>query len=82
MRSLGGSSILMTCARKHGTRSGKLIGRPRADIPVKNLINAYQETNSVRKAARIVGVNPGLAWFRLKEAGVLESSYNKQSGLS
>lgn len=51
---------------------GRPIGRKRVKVPVKNIINAFRESGSIRAAARAVGCNPGVAYHRLKEAGLLE----------
>lgn len=51
---------------------GHRFGRKRANVPVKKIINAYRESGSIRAAARAVGCNPGIAYHRLKEAGLLE----------
>ena len=56
----------MARAQSRGTRSGKLIGRPKTDIDVQNLLNTYVDKDSARAAAREVGCNPGLAYRRLK----------------
>ena len=55
-----------------GTRSGRPIGRPWAKVPVEKLCDAYRRYRSVRAAATAVGCNPGTAWDRLKDAGVLD----------
>ena len=46
-------------------------GRPRVDIPVLKLLDAYRRHKNVRATARELGIPPGTAWNRLKEAGVL-----------
>jgi len=46
-------------------------GRKRLDTPVKLIIDTYERTRSVRATARIVGLGPGLVWWRLKEAGLV-----------
>ena len=45
-------------------------GRPRHQIGVDSVLNAYGEYHSVRAAARKLNITPGTAWARLKEAGV------------
>ena len=51
-------------------------GRPRRQIPVQKLYDAFRRTNSVRAAARELGVPPGTAWDRLYEAGLVGQRSN------
>ena len=46
-------------------------GRPRVDVAVNKLLDAYEREKTVRGAARILGLNPGTVWNRLREVGVL-----------
>ena len=45
-------------------------GRPRVDVAVQNVLNAYQQAKTVRGAARMLGISSGTCWRRLKEAGM------------
>ena len=53
-------------------RQGKHMGRPRYKVTNKKVIQAYIETGSIRGAARVLGINPGIAYNRLKEEGVIK----------
>lgn len=62
-------------ARVNGTRSGKPIGRPRAVLTVRNVLDALARCDGhVRQAARLLSdetgatVSPGLVAARMKEA--------------
>lgn len=54
--------------------TGRRAGRPRRDVPVAKLSDAYHRTGSVRAAARAVGIPPATAWDRLKAAGLLHQA--------
>ena len=62
----------MRRAAASGTKSGKPIGRPRVRVSVKKLLDAYRDCRSVRGAAQVVNCNPGTAWHRLKDTGILD----------
>lgn len=47
-------------------------GRPRRDLPLQQVLDAYQKTHSVRAAAKLVAAPPGTVWHRLKDTGVLQ----------
>jgi DNA invertase Pin-like site-specific DNA recombinase len=61
----------MDRAKAKGTKSGKGIGRPRADVGVQNVLNAYQDTKSIRAAARAAGCSSGTAWRIIKGVSAL-----------
>lgn len=61
----------MDRVREQGTKSGKPIGHPRADVDAEQVLNAYQQTSCIRAAARIAGCSSGTAWRILDSAGVL-----------
>lgn len=48
----------------------KAIGRPRVTITPEIVLNAYASYHSIRHAARSLGITSGVAFARLKEAGV------------
>jgi DNA invertase Pin-like site-specific DNA recombinase len=56
----------MDRAKAKGTKSGKAIGRPRANVDVQKVLNAYQDTKGIRAAARIAGCSSGTAWRIIK----------------
>ena len=62
----------MDRAAIHGTRSGKPIGRPRVEVPVQKLLNAYRVSRSIRGAAQVAGCTPGTAYGRLRDSGLLD----------
>ena len=49
----------------------RLGGRPRREIDVQMVLDAYQRTSNVRAAARELGLPAGTVWHRLNDAGVL-----------
>jgi len=53
-------------------------GRPRRQIPVEKLYDAFRRRKSVRAAARELGVPPGTAWDRLYEAGLVGRNVNRR----
>lgn len=55
-------------------KEGKELGRPSIVVDVEKLADTYRSTKSVRAAARAVGCNPGTAWNRLNDLGLLEKS--------
>jgi DNA invertase Pin-like site-specific DNA recombinase len=61
----------MDRAKAKGTKSGKEIGRPRANVDAEQVLNAFKQTNCIRAAARIAGCSSGTAWRIIKgETGV------------
>jgi DNA invertase Pin-like site-specific DNA recombinase len=50
---------------------GHRIGRKRVKVDYQRLLDAYQSAGTVRGAARILGISPGVAWDRLNEKGDL-----------
>ena len=60
-----------TCPHCGESLQGMLGGRPRRDVDVPRLLDAYKRTQCVRAAAREVGVPPGTVWHRLRDAGAL-----------
>jgi hypothetical protein len=49
-------------------------GRPRRQIPVQPLLDAYSRLQNVRATARELNLPAGTVWNRLREAGVLPIS--------
>ena len=62
--------ICPNCGEEMGTQRG---GRPRREIPVQPLLDAYQRTSNVRAVAREFGLPPGTVWHRLNDAGALKT---------
>lgn len=60
----------MDRARKQGCR----IGRKRVKLNYQRLLDAYHHTESIRAAARHIGITPGTAWNRLNEKGDLKKT--------
>ncbi len=57
----------MDYARKHGTKSGKAIGRPRRRISNQRIYAAFHEANgNYSQAGRLLGVSPGFIHTRIK----------------
>lgn len=57
----------MDYAKKHGTKSGKGIGRPRRRISDTRIIRAYKENGeNYYQAAKFLGVEPGFVYNRIK----------------
>jgi DNA invertase Pin-like site-specific DNA recombinase len=55
-------------ARRHGTKSGKAIGRPRRSLPVLKVLDAYRHSKgNFSKAADSIGVPRGTFWHRVHE---------------
>lgn len=52
-------------------REGRAIGRPRVRVGVQKILDAYARLGSVRAVARELGISPGVAYARLREAGAL-----------
>ncbi len=50
---------------------GHTLGRPRRQISVEKVYDAFREHGSVRAAARDLGIPPGTVWDRLHEAGLV-----------
>lgn len=46
-------------------------GRPRRQIPVEKIYDAYRRHNTVRGAARELDLPPGTVWDRLRDLGVV-----------
>lgn len=63
-------------AKAKGTRSGNAIGRPRYEIPVKNVCNALYEGKSYRAAAKILSeqykmpISGGFVQMRIRREGL------------
>jgi hypothetical protein len=49
----------------------RLGGRPRREIAVRPLLDAFERLQNVRATARELGLPPGTVWHRLNDAGVL-----------
>lgn len=45
-------------------------GRPRVEVTPKIVLNAWGEYHSIRAAAKSLNITSGVAFARLKEAGV------------
>ena len=52
-------------------KNERAVGRPRRDVPLDALADAYRLAGSVRGAARALDIPPGTAWDRLRELGML-----------
>lgn len=59
----------MDYARRHGTRSGKPIGRPRKKISDAKILKVFNETGgNYYQTAGILGVEPGFVFNRINRA--------------
>ena len=47
------------------------VGRPRRQVDVAKLSDAFHRTRSVRRAACELGIPPATAWDRLRDAGLV-----------
>lgn len=56
------------------------MGRSPVHVDVAELVNAFERTGSVRGSARELGLNPGTAWFRLRDAGALSNGPGGHNG--
>lgn len=50
---------------------GHTTGRPRRQIPVEKVYDAFRRHGSVRAVARELGIPAGTAWDRLHDAGLV-----------
>jgi hypothetical protein len=64
-----GGSMCPKCGARVDIRRG---GRPRREIDVPSVLDAYARLQNVRATAREVGLPAGTAWHALNRAGVLE----------
>lgn len=56
------------------------LGRPRRQIDVEKVYDAYRRHRTVRGAARELGLPPGTVWDRLKQMGVLDGCTTPKEG--
>ena len=56
---------------------GKEIGRPRVNVSVPKVLDAFANINSVRGTARELGLSPGLVSKRLQEAKLEKEKHGR-----
>ena len=61
------------CPHCHQIITVNGLGRPRLDMPVKNVLDAISRYKTIAGAARVLGVSRGYIYNRIKETGLKAS---------
>ncbi len=65
---LGADSVFMVTNQPNRPR-----GRPRREVDLQRIYDAWQRHRGIRLAARELGLPPGTLWTKLTDAGFAES---------
>lgn len=56
--------------KKRKSTKDNAIGRPGVDISPDRVLNAWEEYKNINRAARELGISPGVCYNRLKKLGI------------